>query len=290
MGGAVFRIGDFSRIARVSCRLLRYYEEIGLLAPARVERDTGYRYYSAAQLPQLNRILVLKEMGFSLEQIGPIIGERIPAEQLRAMLTLRRADAARAAQQELDRLRHIETRIAQIDSAGSLAFDDVVLRAQPAQKIVSIRRVLASFAEAQGVIGELQASVARRLRAGHLGNLVAIAHAAEFEPERLDVEFGFLLSLDTAVPTGLVAAGLCVRELPAQARMATCVRVGLPEHAHLVTARIGGFIESNGFELDGPSREVFLQPPRPDRMQDSVIEMQYPIRPRQGAGNIPTGA
>jgi DNA-binding transcriptional MerR regulator len=51
----MFKIGDFSRIARVSCRLLRYYDEIGLLKPAIVDRSSGYRFYSAAQLQQLNR-------------------------------------------------------------------------------------------------------------------------------------------------------------------------------------------------------------------------------------------
>ena len=66
----MFKIGDFSRIARVSCRLLRYYDEIGLLKPGSTERDTGYRYYSASQLPRLNRILVLKELGLSLEEIA----------------------------------------------------------------------------------------------------------------------------------------------------------------------------------------------------------------------------
>jgi DNA-binding transcriptional MerR regulator len=62
----MFKIGDFSRIARVSCRLLRYYDELGLLRPTLVDRDSGYRYYSASQLQQLNRILVLKELGLSL--------------------------------------------------------------------------------------------------------------------------------------------------------------------------------------------------------------------------------
>ena len=66
----MFRIGEFSRIARVSMRLLRYYDELGLLCPARIDPDNGYRYYSAAQLPQLNRILVLRDLGLSLEQIA----------------------------------------------------------------------------------------------------------------------------------------------------------------------------------------------------------------------------
>jgi effector-binding domain-containing protein len=70
---------------------------------------------------------------------------------------------------------------------------------------------------------------------------------------------------------------LSVRELPAVERMATCVRIGLPERAHLITGKIGVFLEANGYGLGGPSREVFLQPPRADRMEESVVEMQFPV-------------
>jgi len=70
---------------------------------------------------------------------------------------------------------------------------------------------------------------------------------------------------------------LSMRDVPAVERMAVCVRIGLPEHAHLVTGKIARFVESNGYVLSGPSREVFLQLPRPDRMHESVVEMQFPI-------------
>ena len=65
----MFRIGEFSRIARVSARLLRFYDEIGLLTPAHADPQTGYRHYTVTQLAQLNRILVLKDLGFDLDQV-----------------------------------------------------------------------------------------------------------------------------------------------------------------------------------------------------------------------------
>ncbi len=66
----MLKIGDFSRLSRVSVKALRYYDELGLLKPVEIDRFTGYRYYSVAQLPRLHRILVFKELGFSLEQIA----------------------------------------------------------------------------------------------------------------------------------------------------------------------------------------------------------------------------
>jgi len=278
----MFRIGDFSRIARVSARLLRFYDEIGLLAPAQADRQTGYRYYTVAQLAQLNRITVLKELGFSLEQIGHMLKAPPQADDLRRMLLLRRNDAERALEQEAQRLRNIETRIAQIESEGSLSADDVVERAEPARRLLSVRRQVASFAEARGLIPVLREHSRTLLPRAHGCQLVVVAHAPQFESDELDVEFGYAVEqLDLAAPHK--GSPLALRELPAVARMAVCVRVGLPEDAHLVTAKIGRFVAANGDALDGPSREVFLQPPDPQRMHESVVEMQFPVQRRDAA-------
>src|SRR5688572_24867328 len=104
----MFRIGDFSRIARVSARLLRFYDEIGLLKPVHVDPQTGYRHYAVEQLAQVNRITVLKDLGFSLEQIGDILKSPLSAAELRRMLLLRRNDIEATVAQESRRLRHIE--------------------------------------------------------------------------------------------------------------------------------------------------------------------------------------
>ena len=268
------KIGDFAKLSRVSVIALRYYDELGLLQPGRVEQDTGYRYYSAAQLPRLNRILVLKELGMSLEQIARIIDANPSAAELRAMLLVRRNDAERAVQEEAARLRHIETRIAQVDADGALSADDVVVRAEPARTILSLRRTVGSFAEARGLIGELHAAVKGRPP----GALMAVAHAQAFENDEIDVEFGFVLEGKPPKPH---AGKLQLRELPAEESVAACVRIGLPEHAHLVTGKIGSFVEANGYDLAGPSRELFLQPPQPDRMEEAVVEMQFPIRKKR---------
>jgi DNA-binding transcriptional MerR regulator len=272
----MFRIGDFSRIARVSARLLRFYDEIGLLKPAHADAQTGYRHYTVAQLAQLNRITVLKDLGFSLEQIGDILKSQLDAQELRRMLQLRRNDVERTLVEEQQRLRHIETRIAQIESEGALSSDDVVERTEPAHRLLSMRRQVASFAEARALIGVLREQARPLLPRAHGCQLVIVAHAPQFESDELDAEFGFAVEhLDLAAPPK--GSSLVLSELAAVPRMAVCVRVGLPEDAHLVTAKIGRFVAANGDQLDGPSREVFLQPPDPARMHESVVEMQFPV-------------
>jgi DNA-binding transcriptional MerR regulator len=274
----MFRIGDFSRIARVSARLLRFYDEIGLLTPAHADPQTGYRFYTVAQLGQLNRILVLKDLGFNLDQVRDIIVSSVSPAELRNMLLLRRNDVEQTLAAETQRLRHIETRIAQIESEGGLSAEDVVVRAEPARRLLSLRRTVPSFAAARALIGELRTQAGRVLPRGRPRTLVAVAHAPQFEQEELDVEFGFTVeeAFDGRLPGD---CALRLRELEAVPRMAVCVRVGLPEDAHLVSAKIGRFLEASGEELAGPSREVFLQLPDPERMHESVVEMQYPVRP-----------
>ena len=74
----MIEIGDFSKLSQVSVKALRLYDEMGLLKPARVDNFTGYRYYSADQLPRLNRILALKDLGFSLGQIAQLLKDNCP--------------------------------------------------------------------------------------------------------------------------------------------------------------------------------------------------------------------
>src|SRR5919107_2651682 len=84
-------IGHFARHGRVSVRMLRHYDAIGLLQPACVDRATGYRSYDAGQLSRLNRIVALKGLGFTLEQVRYILDE-VSVEELRGMLRLRQAE------------------------------------------------------------------------------------------------------------------------------------------------------------------------------------------------------
>lgn len=69
----MLKIGDFSKLSRISIRMLRHYDEIGLLKPDEVDDFTGYRYYSENKLPQAGLIQALKELGFGLSAIGEIL-------------------------------------------------------------------------------------------------------------------------------------------------------------------------------------------------------------------------
>lgn len=107
----MFTIGDFATMGRVSIRMLRHYDRIGLLPPARVDEFTGYRYYTADQLRRLNRVVALKDLGFTLAEVARILDADVAPAELRGMLRLRRAQVAEQITADQDRLTRIEARL-----------------------------------------------------------------------------------------------------------------------------------------------------------------------------------
>jgi DNA-binding transcriptional MerR regulator len=131
----MYSIGEFARLAGVSVRTLRHYDEIGLLPPATVDPLTGYRGYSAAQLGQLNRIMALKELGLSLVQARRLL-TGVTLEELRGMLILRRAQLEHELAQHTSQLLGIEARLNHIAREGAMPADDIVIKEIPAMGVV----------------------------------------------------------------------------------------------------------------------------------------------------------
>lgn len=133
----MFSIGVFARLGEVSIRTLRHYDEIGLLRPAQVDPDTGYRGYSADQLRQLNRIVALKELGLSLSQVRQLT-DGITVGELRGMLLLRRAQLELDIESQTNLLRGVEARLRYIEREGVMPADDIKARTIPATPVVAI--------------------------------------------------------------------------------------------------------------------------------------------------------
>ena len=273
----MFRIGEFSQIAQVSQRQLRHYDQLGLLKPVRVDAESGYRYYTAAQLPRLNRILALKDLGFTLEQIGPLIDNEIGADELRGMLTMRLAQVEQALRDDAARLRNIESRIAQLDQVGAIEDYDIVLKATPAAPFLSLRARCADMEEAIAMLRRVVTEGGRQIKPGLRQNIVVLARP-DFQGEALDLEFGFTLARETNLSVTLDDGAVMTRsQLPAEDTMATLVRSGPDYQAHNAFAALGIWMEANRFEIAGPCRELFLETPRFDGA--SIVEIQFPVRP-----------
>ncbi len=116
----MIRIGDFSRMSQTPVSTLRYYDEIGLLKPVEVDHFTGYRYYTFDQLARLNRILALKELGFSLEEIARLLDKEVPPRQLHALLLGRRAALREQAQDNHERIEQVDAWLKQIAKENNM--------------------------------------------------------------------------------------------------------------------------------------------------------------------------
>src|SRR5947207_1362331 len=141
----MFSIGEFASLGRVSVRMLRHYDAIGLLRPAHVEPHSGYRFYTAAQLRLLNRVTALKDLGFSLQQVQTLIDEKVDAAELRGMLRLRRAELASRMRQDTARLAQVDARLRMIESEGHMDTGDVVLKNIPAMRVAQLSGTAAGY-------------------------------------------------------------------------------------------------------------------------------------------------
>jgi len=130
----MLKIGDFSRLSQVSVKTLRYYDEVALLKPTQVDEVSGYRHYSVAQLGQLHRILALRDLGFSLDQIGYVLEADLSIEELRGMLRLRRAEQQQRLLKEQERLDRVEALLQLIHQENTVNTDAVITKDTAAQR------------------------------------------------------------------------------------------------------------------------------------------------------------
>jgi effector-binding domain-containing protein len=230
-------------------------------------------------LPRLNSILALKELGLSLEQIGPLLKNEISPAELRAMLTMKRAQLEQSLREEEARLRHIESRIAQIDRAGDIGEYDVVVKSVAATPFLSLRCSCENMDEAVQMVRIVAEDGSRQIRPSLRDKLIVVARN-DLDAEKLDLEIGF--SLLRATNSNVRLAGdymLRVSELPAVDTMATIVRPGTNPASHTSFGAIGAWIEANGYEVAGPCREVFLEPVTgPPGFEGALVEIQFPVR------------
>ncbi|MGD3105226.1 MerR family transcriptional regulator [Streptomyces sp. YGL11-2] len=163
----MFTIGDFARYGRVSARMLRHYDAIGLLRPARTDPASGYRFYEAAQLARLNRIIALKDLGFGLQQVAAILDEQVSVPELRGMLRLRQAELAAARAAAGARLAQVEARLRTIESEGHMSADDVVLKRTETVLLAELSGFAAGYGpqDIGPVITPLYEELCRRLAA-----------------------------------------------------------------------------------------------------------------------------
>lgn len=273
----MFKIGEFSRLGQVTVKTLRYYDDMELLKPAHVDRFTGYRYYLTEQLSRLNRILALKDLGLSLEQIAPLMDESLSAEQMRGMLRLKCVELQERVRDEQARLARVEARLRQIEMEGEMPKYEVVFKKVTAQKVVSIREI-APTVKSVGELFDAVVEAVARDGVKSTGPWIAIYHHEGYREHDLDLEVA--VPVDSVFNDAIALAGgrqMTVRELPATETMASLLYQGDYGNIGEAYMAIGNLIGAQGYTCGVPCREVYLRAPGDvDNPAQYLTEIQFP--------------
>ncbi len=263
-------IGEFARLAGVSVRMLRHYDRLGLLHPQRVDAASGYRSYAASQLDRANRLIALKDLGFTLEQVGRMLDDGLSSASVAALLRERKGELSAQIATDRMRLREVEARLRSIEK--EIPMSAFIETALPELTLVQLSVHIQEMSEIEEEIGAMFQRVNESIGAAgasHVGPGVAvyttvgdgmIAAAAE--------QIG-----DAPVPPGLERA-----VVPAESRALT-VRYEAPDLAGIQSAwqALVAEVERRGMRPVGACREIYERTPYDGPDAGWVIDLQQPV-------------
>lgn len=262
-------IGDFARAGPVSVRMLRHYDAIGLLVPARVDPVTGYRWYDAGQLSRLNRVLALKDLGFTLDQVRSMVDGEVQSAELRGMLRLRRAELVAQIREDRERLDRVERRLRTIESEGKMSDTEFVLKHLDRVRVASVRSTVSSVADIGSVVGpafDRLAGALATVGTPPVPPSIAFYEASDDGSMTVGAAFRY---------DGPAAEGFEVVELPPAESALTTVHRGAMDTITDTWQELVRHAQAQGHQLAGPGREVYVA--MPEDPQEWVTELQQPV-------------
>lgn len=269
----MLKIGEFARLSQVSVKTLRHYDALGVLRPALVDPESGYRLYDIEQMVEVVRILALKDCGFTLEEIARLLRVH-DAQTLEVLLHQRIAAQERLVVDEQARLQRMIARTKQLAEADHLPLYDVALKQTEPLTLVGLRETVATTAE----IGPFAQKVVRSC-AQHAvvsaGPLIHLYYDDSLLEEGFDLFAGMPV---TALPTDMSELS-CVR-LPGGAQVACVIYRGDYLAIHRAYGALDRWLSTSSYRLAGPCREIYHRDPsHTDDPTTYITEIQYPLQP-----------
>jgi DNA-binding transcriptional MerR regulator len=276
----MFSIGDFARHGRVSIRMLRHYDAIGLLRPAHVDESSGYRFYEAAQLSELNRVVALRGLGFRLDQVQTMLDEHIGVERLRGMLRLRQAELEAGLAAGVEQLTRVETRLRTIESEGQMPSEEVVVKRIDAMRVAELTDVATTFTpeDIGPVIRPLCARLGEQLAAGTVeptGRLITYYEQRPGEDDEVVIHAAVPINAVSTDCAPVQSNGLSIVDLEAVEQAATIVHRGTMDAVESSVDTLARWIDHHGYRAVGFPRELYLEVPEDESKW--ITELQQPI-------------
>lgn len=272
----MFSIGDFARRGLVSVRMLRHYDAIGLLRPAHVDPASGYRFYQAGQFARLNRVIALKDLGFTLQHVQAILDDQVSVEELHGMLRLRAAELEAAIAADTARLARVRARLRAIENEGRMPTDDVLVKRITPVRVAELVATAASYApeDIGPVLQPLFPDLTGRLaRVGLTPTGPAIAYYSD-SPQKDD-----RIIVHAALPVAAepdASHDFTIVDLPEIPSAATIVHRGSMDEVVSTGQTLAAWIDTHDYQALGYPRELYLSCP-PEAPGRWVTELQEPI-------------
>ena len=266
----MLKIGEFSKLSRVSIRMLRHYDDIGLLKPAEIDDFTGYRYYREDQLFVMGRIASLKDMGFSLADIIRILEVQDDAEKMDEFLSKRQEELAELSKQTEYKLMLLDTARKRLRKEQTMKYD-VTVKTIPERYAATVETVIPHYedeAMAWGYMGEIKTPLIPA------DPCLATAEYLdeEFKEENITVRV-------TMTVKGKYEDTEHVKflNLPA-VKVASCVIKGSYEQMSEATATVVSWIKDNGYKMCGPMFNIYhVGPAQTQNPDEFVTEACFPV-------------
>lgn len=270
----MLKIGDFSKLSRISIRMLRHYDEIGLLVPASIDEFTSYRYYSEAQLPIANRITALKDMGFSLASVAEIMKSYEDPKALTQYLLLKQSEIREQAEETYRRLLLLETTIQRLRKDGIAMNYNVTLKELPERYVASVRRVIPAYEQEGMLWGILMEETAPlNLQDGDPCYTLAIFHDGEHKESNVDVE------VQKSIKGSYKNTENVVFKTVPPIQIASATYKGSYEKINEVNEAVANWVRDNGYEFNGLSFCIYHVSPHETQNPDELVtEVCYPVK------------
>ena len=270
----MLKIGDFSKLSRVSIRMLRHYDEIGLLKPVWIDPESGYRYYSADQLPVAGRINALKDMGFGLAVIAEILPCYEDREALGRHLRCKQAELQTLSEQTAYRLRLLETAQTRLRKEDKTMNYDVTLKTFPSRYSATVRMVIPSYEE-EGMLWNIlmEETAPLHMTDGDPCYCCAVFHDKEYRETEVDVEVQ--KDVKGSYPD---TEHVRFRTLP-EVTVACATCKGSYEQMGGINETVAAWVSDNGYVFDGPMFNIYhVSPHETSNPDEYVTEVCYPIK------------
>ena len=270
----MLKIGDFSKLARISIRMLRHYDKLGLLVPKNTDNFTSYRYYSEDQLPIAARINALKDMGFSLATIGEILKHYDDQEALVQFLAVKQAEVQEEADEAAHRLLLLKTAIQRLRKDENAMNYDVTLRVLPERYVASLRQVIPSY-DQEGILWNLMmaetAPLNVRMADDYCG--LAVFHDEGYKESDVDVEIQG--SVKGTYPN---TEHVVFKTVP-PIEYASATFKGTYERLTAVHQAVANWVRDNGYEFNGAMFCIYhVSPAQTSNPDELVTEVCYPVK------------